>query len=269
MHAVSRLQRLSDHASLPCPSGAASFTSPTPTLLARAGVSLPPGAGPPSPHDRLAALLDEVDELLVPHARRAVEQLGYAVATGAAASGACDATPVATGCLAARFVGVHGLEGVAGCRLKRRSSLPECAAAFTVVYVVRDEVAAALHRLHRCADVVVVLRHTPGGWQFQHVPWPSLFDHAGVTAREADVLALLLARRTNAEIAQELVVSPATVRAHCRSLFCKLAAAGRRDLWARFARLGECVAYSARSPETRNAAASTSRNPAQTAIVAR
>jgi DNA-binding CsgD family transcriptional regulator len=140
---------------------------------------------------------------------------------------------------------------------------------FTVAYVVRDDVAAALHRVHRCADVVVVLGEACGGWRFQHVPWPSPFERAGVTPREAEVLALLLARFTNAEIGRELVVAPATVRAHCRSLFCKLAVAGRRDLWARFAGIGAREGHSARAAETRNTAASVSMNPAQTVSMAR
>lgn len=237
-----RRQRTLHTAPQPRPSGAASSDPPTPTLLARAGASLPQGAGPPPGHSLLPALLDETDELVVPHARAAVEHLGYGVLPSRAAPTAGDAEWAANGLLAARFVGVHGLDGVARCRLKQRFGPMGPEAAFTVAYVVRDELVAALHRLHHCADVVVVLRHTAGGSQFQHVPWPSLFEQAGVTAREAEVLALLLARHTNAEIAHALVVSPATVRAHCRSLFCKLGAAGRRDLWERFGRLEGCVA---------------------------
>ena len=242
MHPASRRQRTLHPAPQPCPSGAASYDPPTPTLLARAGASLPQGAGPPPSRSRLPALLDELDELFAPQARLAVEQLGYRVLPAHEAFSAPGVPASATDALAARFVGAHGLDAVASCRLKHRLGSVGPQAAFTVVYVARDEVVAALHRLHRCADVVVVLRCTPAGSQFHHVPWPSLFEHAGVTPREADVLALLLARRTNAEIAQTLVVSPATVRAHCRSLFCKLGAGGRRDLWARFDPLETCVA---------------------------
>jgi DNA-binding CsgD family transcriptional regulator len=242
MPAASRPRRSSDPAPQPCPSGVAPYDPLTPTLLARAGTPPPHGSPPPPSRTRLPALVDEFDELVAPHARHAVELLGYrvlparqtVVVPGAPASTSDDP--------AARFVGAHGLDGVVSCRVKYRLGLSAPQAAFTVVYVARDEVVAALHRLHRCADVVVVLRHTPTGAQFHHVPWPSLFEHAGVTAREAEVLALLLARRTNAEIAQRLVVSPATVRAHCRSIFCKLGAGGRRDLWARFSDLEGCVA---------------------------
>ena len=242
MPASSPPQRSLDPAPQPCPSGAASHHPSTPTLLARAGASLPQGAGPPPDRRRLPALLDEPDELVAPHARLAVEQLGYRVLPARETSSGPGAPAPSTGALAARFVGAHGLDGVASCRLRHRPGPTGSQAAFTVVYVVRDEVVAALHRLHRCADVVVVLGHTPSGPQFHHVPWPSLFEHAGVTAREADVLALLLARRTNDEIAETLVVSAATVRAHCRSVFCKLGAGSRRDLWARFGRAEGCVA---------------------------
>jgi len=47
----------------------------------------------------------------------------------------------------------------------------------------------------------------------------------------ADVLALLLARRTNDEIAAQLVLSSSTVRAHCRAVLRKLGARDRRHLW--------------------------------------
>ncbi len=47
------------------------------------------------------------------------------------------------------------------------------------------------------------------------------------------MLALLLTRRTNAEIARQLVVADATVRAHCRSVFRKLEVPHRRALWSR------------------------------------
>ena len=45
-------------------------------------------------------------------------------------------------------------------------------------------------------------------------------DH--LTAREAEVLALLAAGRTNKEIAAELVLSPATVERHVTNLYRKI-----------------------------------------------
>ena len=48
----------------------------------------------------------------------------------------------------------------------------------------------------------------------------------GLTPREAEVLALIADGLTNAEIAERLVVSPATVTSHVNHLFAK---AGVRD----------------------------------------
>jgi DNA-binding NarL/FixJ family response regulator len=48
----------------------------------------------------------------------------------------------------------------------------------------------------------------------------------GLTPREAEVLALIAAGMTNAEIADRLVVSAATVKSHVNHLFAK---AGVRD----------------------------------------
>ena len=44
----------------------------------------------------------------------------------------------------------------------------------------------------------------------------------GLTAREVDVLRLLAQGLTDAEIAQQLIVSPRTVNAHLTSIYSKL-----------------------------------------------
>jgi DNA-binding NarL/FixJ family response regulator len=51
-----------------------------------------------------------------------------------------------------------------------------------------------------------------------------------LTAREADVLELLQAGRSNAEIAQALHISVETVRTHARRIYRKLGVSGRREL---------------------------------------
>jgi DNA-binding NarL/FixJ family response regulator len=50
---------------------------------------------------------------------------------------------------------------------------------------------------------------------------------AGLTTREAEVLALIAAGRSNAEIAAELYVSAATVKTHVNNLFAKIGARDR------------------------------------------
>ena len=55
-------------------------------------------------------------------------------------------------------------------------------------------------------------------------------DGAGVTRREAEVLALLGDQLTNAEIAERLFVSVRTVESHVSALLTKLGAANRREL---------------------------------------
>lgn len=59
-----------------------------------------------------------------------------------------------------------------------------------------------------------------------------------LTRREHDVLALLCQRRTNAEIADQLFLSPRTVEDHVSRLLGKLQVTNRRDAAAQAARLG-------------------------------
>jgi DNA-binding CsgD family transcriptional regulator len=133
-----------------------------------------------------------------------------------------------------RFVGVHGLLGVAACPLRGAAGRPGAAAdgRDCVLYVLDDPVAAELHRLHGCAAAVCVFTPDARGGRLEPLTSPGRLETAGLTPREAEVLALLLARRTNAEIRDQLVLSEATVRAHCRNVLHKLGAADRRVLWA-------------------------------------
>ena len=52
---------------------------------------------------------------------------------------------------------------------------------------------------------------------------------AALTSRERDVLRLLVARRTDREIADELFLSPRTVHWHVASILGKLGAGSRRE----------------------------------------
>ena len=61
---------------------------------------------------------------------------------------------------------------------------------------------------------------------------------AGLTARQLEVLALVTAGLTNAEIAERLVVSPRTAEHHVAAVLSKLGAATRRDAARRAAELG-------------------------------
>jgi DNA-binding CsgD family transcriptional regulator len=176
-----------------------------------------------------------------------------AVVRALASGGAAALTTASQGAGAQRtLVGVHGLLGVASCPLRRADRagprpcpsaasgrvLPDAAAgrdralAQAVLYVVRDPLAAELHRVHGCSDVACVFWPDEGGGRFESLGWPGRLDSAGLTPREAEVLALLLARRTNQEIAAYLVLSVSTVRAHCRAVLRKLGARDRRHLWA-------------------------------------
>jgi len=198
--------------------------------------------------------LDEPDELLAPLVRQALATLGYhavpPLGNDAAPTLGYDATPTLS-CDAAppvgalpsmpepvgalpsmRFVSLGGVAEVACCRVRgARRQHTSAARPFTVAYAVRDGLTATLHCLHGCADLYVVLEAGAAGPQFAYLR-PHPVAAAGLTAREADVLALLLARRTNSEIAATLVVAPATVRAHCRAILRKFAVADRRTLWA-------------------------------------
>ncbi len=61
---------------------------------------------------------------------------------------------------------------------------------------------------------------------------------AGLTARQTDVLRLLIQGHTNAEIARQLVLSVRTVDSHVAAVLAKLGARDRRDAAARAAELG-------------------------------
>jgi len=59
-----------------------------------------------------------------------------------------------------------------------------------------------------------------------------------LTEREREVLALLAQRMSNKEIAQDLTISPQTVKRHATNIYQKLQAGGRREAVAKAIRLG-------------------------------
>jgi DNA-binding NarL/FixJ family response regulator len=61
---------------------------------------------------------------------------------------------------------------------------------------------------------------------------------AGLTARQLEVLALLVEGLTNAEIAERLVVSPRTAEHHVAAVLSKLGALSRREAVRRASELG-------------------------------
>jgi two-component system response regulator DesR len=67
---------------------------------------------------------------------------------------------------------------------------------------------------------------------------PGRAAHQRLTAREREVLGLVAAGLTNAEIAAELQLSPNTVKEHASSMFRKLGARNRADAIVRAQRLG-------------------------------
>ena len=188
-----------------------------------AGADLPQGPGPrtrPLPSLPIVSL-DEPDPLLVPWVWPALDAF-------------LDTFPAPVAGVPLRVAGRHGLEVVAGCRRsfgRRPGSRRRRRSPVDIVYVLRDPLAAALHALHGCASTVLVLDVTAEGARFAPAAVPPALAGAGLTTREIDVLALLLERRTNAEIAVTLGVAPTTVRSHCRALLRKLGAGDRRALW--------------------------------------
>jgi DNA-binding CsgD family transcriptional regulator len=190
------------------------------SLAARLRADLaPPKAGATSPDDSWRLVEDD------PLVRTAVERLLH--------RGGAD--ELGEGGL---LVGVHGLLNAARCPLLQ-GSLAAAAAGpvagrpggVVIVYVLRDPLAAELHRVHGCAAEVCVFWPATTGGRLEPAAGPGRLRQAGLTPREAQVLALLLLRRTNEEISASLVLSLSTVRAHCRAVLRKLGVRNRRDLW--------------------------------------
>lgn len=71
------------------------------------------------------------------------------------------------------------------------------------------------------------------GQRVRRRPAPAAADTggvAGLTAREAEIARLIVDRRTNRQIAEELFLSPKTVESHIRNIFAKLGADSRVEV---------------------------------------
>lgn len=93
----------------------------------------------------------------------------------------------------------------------------------------REEIARALHAAaagQAVLDPAVQARLVTAAGGRARDPTPSRPLPDGLSLREAEVLSLIAAGRTNAQIAQALVVSASTVKTHINNLFAK---AGIKD----------------------------------------
>ena len=112
-------------------------------------------------------------------------------------------------------------------RRRRRDARLEALARFEALGALRS--AAHLRRRLRAAGV----RRIPRGPRAASRAGP-----AGLTPRETEVLDLIVRGATNAEIAQELVISPKTVDHHVSAVLAKLGVGSRREAGAAAERLG-------------------------------
>ncbi len=93
--------------------------------------------------------------------------------------------------------------------------------------------AACLAKATQARDVLNAIHLASRGLQLTPRDGSGIAPGSGLlTAREADVLAGLQQRRSNAQIAAELHISIETVRTHARHIYRKLGVSSRRELLA-------------------------------------
>jgi DNA-binding CsgD family transcriptional regulator len=177
----------------------------------------------------LAAVI-EADPLLRLHVLGAAREIGFLPVEAEGGAGGASAPP------AALFVGLDTVDACPRCGLPggRR---PMTAATLVIGYSAGVPELLAAHRLHVCCDAVLELCAVAGEARFAYPPATGLVDRARLTPREADVLVLVLAGRSTAEVAERLCIATATARTHCRALLRKFGAADRRALRARLLRV--------------------------------
>ncbi len=210
--------------------------APIPHLPRGAGGPLRRAAGRVSRREAVVLETDPLRRLLV---APAVEALGLQVRD--------ESAPAAAHVAAAIFLPLevvdHCPRVCAKARALRRTAkltatdagtvrTPACrdARPLVVGYGAGPPALLAAHRLHRCADLVLLLTAEAGRPCFAHLPAVDPVVEAGLTAREADVLVLLLDGLTTPAVAERLGVSVSTARSHCRAVLRKFGVGDRRAL---------------------------------------
>ena len=216
---------------------------PTPTLPLGAGGPLRRAAG----RVLTPAVIIDADPLRRLHALAAAGALGFDVRECRAEPGCPRATrppqlpraavpaPVDGTRRAAAFVALDEPHACPRCAIAPQHSAPAPlpTAPLSVIGYGSLIGPLAAHRRHGCVDAVFRLTASCGEARFAYLPPVTALDAAAITAREADVLVLLLAGLDGPAVARRLGLSPATARTHCRAILRKLGAADRRALRAR------------------------------------
>jgi len=125
------------------------------------------------------------------------------------------------------------LSGAGDCRRSADGARALAAAEppLVVAYAAGPPALLAAHRAHGCADLVLRLAASEAGDPcLSHLPARDAVVRAGLSAREADVLVLLLHGLTTPVIAERLGVSASTARTHCRAVLRKFGVCDRRRL---------------------------------------
>lgn len=129
------------------------------------------------------------------------------------------------------------LRRVLPAHVPRRVLLARALDADLVGLAIEHRVDGVVLATYRPDDVVAALRHIaggravfPDGWQelmATHVPRASAIPE--LSERQRQVLDLLAAGRRNDEIAEELLLSPNTVKFHVRAIFSRLGVRNRAE----------------------------------------